>query len=129
MRGLFRAAAVWTCLLVQTQAQPQSLAEIPISYSGGLLWVRVSIPQSSEPLNFLLDSGAGASVLTRQTAQRLGIKPLQRVNVHGVGTQTVGYWTQPLDANASGVRLSQKFLVVDLQKLSAACGQRVDGLL
>src|SRR5258706_4447213 len=127
MRGLFRAAAVWACLLAQAQAQP--LAEIPISYRDGLLWVRVRIPQSSEPLNFLLDSGAATSVLTRQTAQRLGIKLLQHVSVRGVGTQTVGYWTQTLNANISGVRLSQKFLAVDLQKLSAACGQRVDGLL
>src|SRR5260221_10710805 len=129
MRGLFRAAAVWTCLLAQAQAQPQSPAEIPISYSGGLLWVRVSIPQSSEPLNFLVDSGAATSVLTRQTAQRLGINLLQHVSVRGVGTQTVGYWTEPLNASIAGVRLSQKFLAVDLQKLSAACGQPVDGLL
>ena len=129
MRGLFRAAVVWACLLAQAHAQSQSLAEIPISYSGGLLWVRVSVPQSSEPLNFLLDSGAGTSVLTRQTAQRLDIKLLQHVSVRGVGTQTVGYWTEPLVADIGGVRLSQKFLAVDLQKLSAACGQHVDGLL
>src|SRR5882724_1139318 len=129
MRGLFRAAVVWACLLAQTHAQSQSPAEIPISYSGGLLWVRVSVPQSSEPLNFLLDSGAGTSVLTRQTAQRLGIKLLQHVSVRGVGTQTVGYWTEPLVADIGGVRLSQKFLAVDLQKLGAACGRRVDGLL
>ena len=120
---------MWTCLLVQARAQPQSLAEVPISYSGGLLWVRLSIPQSSEPLNFLLDSGAATSVLTSQTAQRLGIKLLQHVSVRGVGTQTVGYWTEPLNASIAGVRLSQKFLAVDLQELSAACGQHVDGLL
>jgi len=93
------------------------------------LWVRVSVPQSSEPLNFLLDSGAGTSVLMRQTAQRLGIKLLQHVSVRGVGTQTVGYWTQTLNANIGVVRLSQKFLAVDLQKLADACGHHVDGLL
>ena len=120
---------VWACLLAQAHAQSQSPAEIPISYSGGLLWVRVSVPQSSEPLNFLLDSGAATSVLTRQAAQRLGIKLLQRVDVRGVGTHTIGYWTQKLNADVGGVRLSQKFLAVDLQKLTAACGQRVDGLL
>src|SRR5258708_13477962 len=114
MRGLFRAAVVWTCLLAQAQAQPQSPAEIPISYSGGLLWVRVSIPQSSEPLNFLLDSGAATSVLTRQTAHRLGIKLLQHVSVRGVGTQTVGYWPEPLTASIPAARLSHNFLTVAL---------------
>src|SRR6266481_4864922 len=102
MRGLLRAAVVWACLLAQAHAQSQSLAEIPISYRDGLVWVRVQIPQSAEPLNFLLDSGAATSVLTRQTAQRLGIKLLQRVSVRGVGTQTVGYWTEALNADVGG---------------------------
>src|ERR1051326_4627309 len=129
MRGLFPTTALCACLLVQAQARSQPPSEIPVSYRDGLLWVGVFVPQSSQPLNFLLDSGAATSVLTRGTAQRLGIRFLQRVNVRGVGTEAVGYWTQPIDVCVGGTQLSQKFLAVDLEKLSECCGERVDGLL
>lgn len=129
MRAWLTTTALCACLLAQAQAQPQPSSEIPVSYHDGLLWVHVCIPQSSEPLNFLFDSGAATSVLTRGTAQRLGIKLLQRVDVRGVGTETLGYWTPPINANVGGERLSQKFLAVDLEKLSECCGQRIDGLL
>ena len=45
------------------QAQPAAPAEIPFEFRDGLIWVAVRVPQQSEPLNFLLDSGAAVSVL------------------------------------------------------------------
>ena len=115
--------------LFKVQAQPSSAAEFAFEQRGGLLWVKVVVPQSSEPLNFLLDSGAGVSVLNLRTAKRLGVKLGQRVDVRGVGSSTEGFWPQRLQATAGGVELPKKCLSVDLAELSKACDCGVDGLL
>jgi len=60
--------------LLSARAAPLSLNEFPFEHRGGLLWVKVSVPQSVESLNFLFDSGAGASVINLRTAKRLGVK-------------------------------------------------------
>jgi predicted aspartyl protease len=108
---------------------PQPTVEIPLSYRDGMIWVRLATDRVTEPLNFLLDTGASASVLDRQTAGRLGLKLAGGVPVRGVGTQMTGSWTTPVTMRAGDVVLKQRFLAIDLQKLSRACEQPVDGLL
>ncbi len=103
--------------------------EFPFEFREGLVWVRVTVPQSEGPLNFLLDSGAGASVINLHTAKRLGVKLGQRVRVHGVGSSAEGFWSQRLAVTASGVALPKEYLAVDLGELSRACDCGVDGLL
>lgn len=103
--------------------------EFPFEPRGGLLWVKVSVPQSAEPLNFLLDSGAGVSVINLRTAKQLGLKLGQRVDVRGVGHSTDGFWPQRVQATAGGVELPKECLAVDLAELSRACDCGVDGLL
>ena len=80
--------------LLSARAASPSLNEFHFEHRGGLIWVKVSVPQSAEPLNFLLDSGAGASVINLRTAQRLGVKLGQRVDVRGVGSSADGFWPQ-----------------------------------
>src|SRR5712691_4375337 len=107
-------------------AEPALLSEFPFEFREGLVWVRVVVPQSAEPLNFLLDSGAGASVINLRTAKQLGVKLGQRVDVRGVGSSTEGFWSQRLTATASGVALPKEYLAVDLAELSQACDCGVD---
>ena len=59
------------CLALAGKARAASA--IPFEYRDGLIWVKVKAEASAAPLNFLLDSGAGASVLNLATAQRLGV--------------------------------------------------------
>ena len=115
--------------LFSATAAPSSPAEFPFEFRGGLIWVRVDLPQSSEPLNFLLDSGAGVSVINLPTAKTLGVKLGQRVAVKGVGSSAEGFWPQRLQATASGIDLPKECLAVDLAELSKACECGVDGLL
>jgi len=125
---LFVATAVLIASLkVQAEALPE--AEFPFHYRGGLIWVRATVPQSVEPLNFLLDSGAGASVINLHTAKRLGVKLAQRVDVRGVGRSAEGFWPQRLDAKAGEAVLPKEYLAVDLAELSQACDCCVDGLI
>jgi hypothetical protein len=123
------AAILLLAALVQAQADDSSLDEFSFEYRGGLIWVRVSARQSAEPLNYLLDSGAGVSVINLRTAKRLGVKLGQRVNVRGVGSSVGGFWPQRLEAKAGEVALPREYLAVDLAELSRACDCCVDGLI
>jgi hypothetical protein len=114
-----------------TSAQGETLlpTEFPFEFRDGLLWVEVQVPQASEPLHFLLDSGAGVSAINLSTAQRLGLNLGNEVKVRGVGCCTKGYWPQILSAKIGGIPLPEQFLAVDLSQLSQSCNERIDGLL
>src|SRR5437867_2351132 len=99
MRAAFFSMAIFAAAASLTFGRPQPCAEIPLRYRDGLLWVRVATDRAAEPLNFLLDSGAAVSVLDDGTARRLGLKRTGQVAVRGVGTQTVGHWTELLAAH------------------------------
>jgi hypothetical protein len=111
------------------QAASVPIAEFPFQYRDELLWIEVNLPQSTKPLNFLLDSGAGASVINLRTAKHLGLKPGKDVAVHGVAGILPGYWQHGVSAKVGDIELPHEYLAVDLEKLSHTCGRRVDGLV
>jgi hypothetical protein len=123
------ATIILVAALFQSQAAPVTLAEFPFQYREGLLWIEVTIPQSDKPLNFLLDTGAGVSAINLNTAKRIGLKLGQEVTVHGVETMLTGYWQQRMSAKVGDVQLPQKYLALDLEKLSHSCERPVDGLV
>jgi Aspartyl protease len=103
--------------------------EFPFHLDEGFIWVKVRVPESPEPLNFLLDSGASVSVINLRTAEKAGFKLGKRVGVEGVGARAEGFWPQDVSATAGAVRLPEKYLAVDLSELSGSCACRVDGLI
>src|SRR6266849_3690213 len=112
----FRLFALMVLMaLLRVQAAPPTLAEFPFEFREGLLWLEVSVPQSQEQLNFLVDTGAGVSVLNLNTAKRLGLKLGQEVMVRGVDTMIAGYWRQHISAQVGGVDLPREYLAVDLE--------------
>ncbi|MBI3415274.1 MAG: clan AA aspartic protease [Verrucomicrobia bacterium] len=115
--------------LLQAETSPSASSEFPIQFREGLLWVEVAVPQSKVPLHFLVDTGASASVLNLNTAQRLGLKLGSKVSVTGVSATLTGNWPVKLSAKASGIELPGQFLALDLSKLSGACSRSVDGLV
>jgi len=126
----------WLCVILlfagrllraETAASP--VCELPIQFREGLLWAEVSVPQSKEPLHFLVDSGASASVVNLGTAKRLGLKLGPKVKVTAVATTLNGHWPVKLSAQASGLELPDEYLALDLSKLSGACSRPVDGLI
>jgi Aspartyl protease len=94
-----------------------------------MLWIEVNVPQSKAPLNFLLDTGAGVSVINLSTAKRIGLRLGRKVMVHGVGTMLNGFWTERMSAKVGDVQLPREYLSVDLEKLSSSCERPVDGLV
>lgn len=111
------------------QAAPTTVAELPLQFREGLLWLEVSVPQCKETLHFLVDSGASVSVLNLSTARRLGLPLGSRVDVTAVATKLKGYWPVKLVSRPSQLELPDRFLALDLSKLSGACSHSVDGLL
>jgi hypothetical protein len=112
---------------VATEEVP--VTEVPFDSHDGLIWLPVQARDSPKPLHFLLDSGAGVSVLDLTTARKLGLTLGRQVTVHGVGNTTAGFWPQQLPASVHSVPLPAKLLCVDLNELGKVCECPVDGLL
>ena len=121
--------SVFVAALFQVQAAPTALAEFSFQFREGLIWVEVTVPRSEKPLNFLLDTGAGCSVINLSTAKRIGLKLGREVTVHSVRSMMPGYWQERLSAKAGDVGLPSDYLAVGLEQLSTSCGRPVDGLI
>lgn len=120
---------IFYAALFQAQGKPTPSAQFPFEFSEGFLWIQVTVPQSAKPLNFLLDTGAGASVINLATAKQLGLKLGRKVPVCGVQTALAGWWPERLSAKVGGFQLPRKYLALDLEKLGQACKRPVDGLI
>ena len=129
MSRCFCAALVLAAALAGVHASSVSAAEFPFEFREGLLWIEVNVPQSKKPLNFLVDTGAGVSVINLSTAKRIGLKLGREVTVHGVQTMLTGYWQERMSAKVGEVELPRGYLAVDLDKLSSSCERPVDGLV
>ncbi len=102
---------------------------VPCQFRDGMVWLKVAVAGKSEPLNFLLDSGAGASVLDLAAAGRLGLKLGASQHVQGVHSRSVAYRVEGFAARTAGVEIPSSLLAIDLSGPSRACHQRIDGLL
>ena len=129
MRRRLCAIATLAIALLKAQAATDILAEMPFEFREGLLWVKVTVTESPQPLNFLLDTGAGASVINRGTADRLALHFGNEVNVRGVETTLSGRWLNGIHATAGTASLPRDYVAVDLTRLSRSCERPVDGLL
>jgi predicted aspartyl protease len=129
MRALCSLFCCFGLLTANARAITAPIAEIPFDFRDGLLWIKVASDKSSQPLTFLLDSGATVSVIDSRTAKRLNLERGNRVKVRGVHTSAAGYWPARLDANLGNISLPKKYLVTDLSALSKVCHSRIDGLL
>jgi hypothetical protein len=102
---------------------------IPFEYRDGMIWLKVSVSGRREPLNFLLDSGAGVSVIDIIAARRVGLKFHERQTVLGASGRSVAFRVDGFRAQAADVAVASSLLALDLSAPSAGCHQRIDGLL
>ena len=130
MRARNGLTILFAAALLQVPAAGAAASEeFPFELRDGFIWVKVRAPGLTEPLSFLLDSGAGVSVINLRTAEKVGLKLGSRVSVQGVGTSADGFWPQHLSASAGEVLLPRDYLAVDLSDLSGSCECQVDGLI
>ena len=124
-----RLLTLFAIALVSAAAHLDAATEIPFNFADGMVWVKVSVAGQSAPLNFLLDSGAGASVLDLGAARRLGVKLGRAENVQGVGGRATAYRVNAFKASANSVPVPGSLLALDLSTVSDGMHQRIDGLL
>jgi aspartyl protease len=125
----FLVCALLSSFLLPISVRSEVSGEIPFQYRDGLIWLKVEVARQGERLNFLLDSGAGASVIDLQIARSLGVKVGNRQTVEGVNGQAVAYRVSDFRAVTSGIVLPKSVLAIDLRTLSDCCQQPVDGIL
>ena len=102
---------------------------IPFQFRDGMIWVKVAVAGHDQPLSFLLDSGAGVSVVDLAAAHRLGLPLGERQTVDGVYSRTSAYQVKNFTGHIADALVPTSMLAVDLSNLRAVCHQRVDGLL
>ena len=115
--------------LLQAESDASPASELPVQFRDGLLWTEVYVQKSKEPLHFLVDSGASASVVNLSTAKQLGLKLGPKVKVTAVATTLLGHWPVKVSAKAGELELPDEYLSLDLSQLSGACSRSVDGLI
>jgi hypothetical protein len=72
MRFFARVAVL--ALLLSVSAHSETPNEIRFQYQDGLIWLKAEVPAKTKSLNFLLDSGAGVSLIDLDQARALGVR-------------------------------------------------------
>ena len=124
----FAHVAVVT-LLLAVSARSETPDEIRFQYQDGLIWLKAEVPGKSEPLNFLLDSGAGVSVVDLDRARALGMRIGDPGSVQGVNGRAVAYRVDDFQAQSGGIALPNSVLAINLHTISQRCHQHIDGVL
>jgi len=110
---------------VRAAAEPS----IPFRYSDGMIWLEVAVAGRERPLNFLLDSGASATVIDLAAARSLGLPMGAGQPVQGVHSRATAYPVTAFGGSVAGQSICSKPLALDLSAVSAGCGKRIDGLV
>src|SRR6266446_1209722 len=103
--------------------------EVPCEYAGGLVWLKVNCSGHDGPFNFVLDSGAGETVIDLAAAQRAGMPLGRTIPVQGVLGSSAAYRVENVAGLVAGVPIPKEVLAMDLRPASEGCGRRIDGLL
>jgi hypothetical protein len=106
---------------------------IPFRTHRGIILVQATIEGSSRPMQLILDSGAGETVLAKRAATELGLGLItgERIRtVHGIENASRGDSAHiQLGDSSNPLRFSSSPLVVDLAGESRTLGTPIDGLL
>ncbi len=121
------AALVFGC--VGPEASAENLRKTTFKFADGLIWVEVAIPGRYEPLHFLFDTGAGATVLNLSTARELGLSLGRSLRVQGPQGHTTARVIHRFHGTLVGIPLPERVLAIDLGSPSQACHCRIDGLV
>src|SRR6266704_3326494 len=117
-------------MLGTASAVASVVAEVPCEVREEFILVKVQAPRAGgTPLTFLVDSGAGRSVISLRAARRLKLPLGMRQRVHGVNSDAVAYEVAGFAAKLGGVPLTRNVLAVDLRNADELCGERIDGLV
>ncbi len=130
--GMLRKVALGLAFLLLAGGIPVAAAErveIPFEWENGLIWVKVSA--KGKRLNFVVDSGAGATVLHFDTVQRLRLKVGDPCPLYGAGVNGVAYRISDFEGSLHGIPLEREVFAVPLRRLKGRGWKfrKMDGLI
>jgi predicted aspartyl protease len=107
---------------------PEAARRIPVEREGALVLVPVRI--NDRDARFLLDTGAGATVLDASLAGELGLEERGLVQARGAAGSDAAAFVSVERLAVPGVELhGQTVVTLDLSAVSVAIGRPVDGVL
>ena len=125
----FRIFALLGALTLVLVIDARASQSIPFEFRDGLIWVKVKAEGRMSAFNFVLDSGAGSSVVTFETAARMKLKMGNALKAQRVGSDAEAARVTGIKASVAGVPISTKALALDLSSTSATCSRPIDGLI
>lgn len=115
-----------------TAAKPgasQAVAQIPIELSGNEIFMRLSV-NGSGPLWFVLDTGAGSTVINTTAAGALGLKLEGSHQTRGAGGHVPSSVARGVRLDVGGARLKDLTVTaIALAPIENSMGRRIDGIL
>lgn len=102
--------------------------DVPFRFVDGFILLNGKICQGQSAV-FLLDSGAGASVLGLEAVRRLDLPLGKEQQVLGVGMTAAAYELSAVSASVGGLTLGEIPLAMDLRNAAELCSEPIDGIL
>jgi hypothetical protein len=99
----------------------------PFNFRDGLIWVEVNL-QGFGPANFLLDSGAGATLIDRDVAHSMKLRPGKARRIQGVSGTASAVTMYGIAGTLGSIAIPSSALALDLRSVSGN-GPRIHGLL
>jgi hypothetical protein len=91
--------------------------------------LKAEVPGKNESLNFVLDSGAGVSVLDSWPSTCPRREGRQARVSAGVDGRALAYRVDDFQAVSGGITLPKWVLAINLQPISKYCHEPIDGIL
>ena len=85
---------------------------------------------NGQPVEFVLDTGAGVTTIDRAYARKLGLPPGQKIKAQGTGGEAEAELVQGVDLTIGGLRLDNvTAAVIDLSTVAAGVGRPMPVIL
>lgn len=115
-----------------TYSNVAQIEEIPFTLkSNGHIYLKVTINDSKNTLNFVFDTGAAGGVLDKTAAGKLGIRPVGKQSVPGAGSIQTYNTILPLDISVTPdiIVTSKDFILADLAPFRELSDTSFDGII
>ena len=103
---------------------------IPFELFGEHLFIKLTVNNSNEELDFIFDTGDGLTVLNLEAAERLKIRSDKKVKETSAGGRVTGYLVNHNAIHLNNIEIKNvKLYETSLNHLETAIGRKIDGII
>ena len=125
-----RFAVILFSLIATNILAQTPVATVPFELYGEHLFIKLTVNNSTEELDFIFDTGDGLSVLSLETAERLDIKSDKKVKETSAGGRVTGYLVKHNTIHLDEIEIRNvKIYETSLKHLETAIGRKIDGII